>query len=76
MNRVIDSSVAMKWALPEIDSDKALQLLSDYAGAVHELLAPDIFPTEVSNALVSAEKSGRITIASMSRLPSGRIATS
>jgi predicted nucleic acid-binding protein len=27
---------------------------------VHELLAPDIFPTEIANALASAEKSGRI----------------
>ena len=60
MKYVIDSSVAMKWVLPEIDSDKALQLRTDFAAAVHQLLAPDIFPTEVANALTSAEKSARI----------------
>src|SRR5262245_10161380 len=60
MNYVIDSSVALKWVLPEADSDKAAQLLDDYAKGIHQLLAPDLFPTEIANALASAEKSGRI----------------
>jgi predicted nucleic acid-binding protein len=60
MKYVIDSSVAFKWAVTEIDSDKALRLLADYQNAVHELLAPDLFATEIANALASAEKSGRI----------------
>ena len=60
MKYVIDSSVAFKWVVTEIDSDKALRLLADYQNAAHELLAPDLFPTEIGNALASAEKSGRI----------------
>jgi predicted nucleic acid-binding protein len=60
MKYVIDSSVAFKWVVTEIDSDKALRLLADYDNAVHELLAPDLFTTEIANALASAEKSGRI----------------
>jgi predicted nucleic acid-binding protein len=60
MKYVIDTSVAFKWVVAEIDSDKALRLLTDYAQGVHELLAPDIFPTEIANSLASAEKSGRI----------------
>jgi predicted nucleic acid-binding protein len=60
MNHVIDSSVALKWVVPEADSDKALRLLADYAAAIHQLLAPDLFPIEITNALASAEKSARI----------------
>ena len=29
MNYVIDSSIALKWVIPEIDSPKALRLLAD-----------------------------------------------
>ncbi len=60
MKYVIDSSVSFKWAVTEIDSDKALRMLTDYQNAVHELLAPDLLVTEIANALASAEKSGRI----------------
>jgi hypothetical protein len=48
MMYVVDSSVGLKWVLPEIDSDKALQLLAEFANAVYQLLAPDIFPTEIA----------------------------
>jgi len=60
MKFAIDSSIALKWVIPEIDSDKALLLLAGYAIAVHQLIAPDLFPVEIANALGSAEKSGRI----------------
>ena len=60
MKYVLDSSVGLKWVLPEIDSEKALRLLAGYANGVHQLLAPDIFPTEIANSLASAEKSGSI----------------
>src|SRR5205809_1852916 len=60
MKYVIDSSVGLKWVIAETDSDKALRLLTDYSAAVHQLLAPDLFPVEVANALASAEKSARI----------------
>ena len=50
MKYVLDSSAALPWVLPEKDSAKATQLRDDARNAVHELLAPDIFPAEVFNA--------------------------
>ena len=44
MRYVIDSSVAFKWVVPEPYSDKARQLRADYENAVHDLLAPNVFP--------------------------------
>ena len=38
MKRVIDSSVAFKWEVPETDSDKATRLRDDFRQAVHNLL--------------------------------------
>jgi predicted nucleic acid-binding protein len=60
MKYVVDSSVALKWVLPEIDSTKAIRLRDDYTAGVHELLAPDIFASEIANGLASAERQGRI----------------
>jgi predicted nucleic acid-binding protein len=60
MKYVIDSSVAFKWVVAELDSDRALRLLDDSVNGIHDLIAPDLFPTEVANALASAEKSVRI----------------
>ena len=39
MKYVIDSSVALRWVIPEIDSVKALRLLTEFMGTIHELLA-------------------------------------
>jgi hypothetical protein len=44
MRYVLDSCVALKWVLPEVDSDKALRLRADAQAGVHSLLAPDAFP--------------------------------
>lgn len=56
MKYVLDASVAIKWALPEADSLKALALRDDYRNAIHELIAPDIFQIEVAHALTRAER--------------------
>jgi predicted nucleic acid-binding protein len=56
MKYIIDSNVALKWVLPEQGTDKAIQLRDDFRSAVHELLAPDIFPVEVLHALTRAER--------------------
>src|SRR5437870_1730002 len=61
MKYVIDSSVGFKWAVSEIDSDKAIRLRDDFNNGIHELLAPDLFPTEIGNALAVAERAGRIS---------------
>jgi predicted nucleic acid-binding protein len=60
MKYVLDSSVALKWALPEADSHKAIRLRDDYKNGVHQLVAQDIFIPEVANGLASAERQGRI----------------
>jgi predicted nucleic acid-binding protein len=62
MKYVIDSSVALKWVLREVDSDKADRLRDDYRNAVHELLAPDVFQAECAHGLTRTERQGRIPI--------------
>jgi len=64
MKRVIDSSVAFKWVVPETDSDKALLIRDDFRNGLVELLAPDVFPIEVSHALTGAERQVRIPVGS------------
>ncbi len=53
MKYVLSASVALKWVLPEIHADKAKQLRDDYENQIHELIAPDVFAVEVSQALAS-----------------------
>ncbi len=60
MKYVLDSSVALKWVLPEADSAKAIRLRDEYQNGLHELIAPDIFLPEIANGLASAERQGRI----------------
>jgi predicted nucleic acid-binding protein len=60
MRYVLDSSAALKWVLSEADSAKAIRLRDEYSNGVHELLAPDLFPSEIANGLVSAERQKRI----------------
>lgn len=60
MKYVLDSSVALKWVLTEPDSAKANQLRADFRNAIHELLAPDVFPVEIAHSLTRAERQGRI----------------
>jgi hypothetical protein len=36
---VLDSSVALKWALPESDSGKAIRLRDEYRNGIHALLS-------------------------------------
>src|SRR5205823_5122434 len=62
MRYVLDSSVAVKWAVVEADADKARRLRDDARAATHELLAPDVFPVEVGHALTRGERQGRIPI--------------
>lgn len=53
MRHVLDSSVAVKCVLTEVDSDKAIGLRDDARAATHALLAPDVFPVEAGHALTS-----------------------
>ncbi|HEV8060745.1 MAG TPA: type II toxin-antitoxin system VapC family toxin [Gemmataceae bacterium] len=58
---VLDSSVAAKWVLPEIDTDKALRVRNAYQHGTHDLLAPDFFPYEVANVFTKAERQKKLT---------------
>jgi predicted nucleic acid-binding protein len=68
MRYVLDSCTGFKWLVVEQDTDKARQLRDDYRQAIHELIAPDVFPIEVSHALTRAERQGRITTAQGAQL--------
>ena len=47
---VVDSSVAIKWFLPESLSSHARRLLDDYeSGSLDLLLAPDLIYAELGN---------------------------
>ena len=54
---VTDTSVAVKWAIPEADSDLAEQLLDDS----HELYVPRLLASELGNALWSKVRSAELT---------------
>jgi predicted nucleic acid-binding protein len=56
MRFVVDSSVALKWVLPEIDTPRAVALRDDFRHGTHELIAPDVFAIEVAHALARAER--------------------
>ena len=60
MNYVFDTSVAIKTVITEADSPKAIRLRDDFNNGVHQLLAPDLFPTEICNVLMMAERTGKI----------------
>jgi predicted nucleic acid-binding protein len=62
MKYVLDSNAALKWVLAEPDALKARQLRVDFQKGVHDLLAPDIFQTEIGHALTRAERQGRIAV--------------
>ncbi len=61
MRYVIDASTAFQWEIPETDSAKAIRLRDEYQSGIHELISPDIFPAEIGNSLIVAERRGRIT---------------
>jgi predicted nucleic acid-binding protein len=58
---VLDCSVALKWAVDEPQTDRALQLREDFRNGVHELLAPDIFPVEVGHVFSKMHRQRKIT---------------
>ena len=68
MRYVLDSNIALKWVLPEADSDKARLLRAEYQNQIHELLAPDVFPVEVAHGLTKAERRGIIPMGDADRL--------
>jgi predicted nucleic acid-binding protein len=68
MKYVLDASVALKWVLPEDESDIADKLREEYREGVHDFLSPDVFWAEVGHALARAERRGIIHRPDGSRL--------
>jgi predicted nucleic acid-binding protein len=60
MKYVIDASVDIKTYVQERGSDKAVRLRDEYHQGLHELIAPDLFPTEMCNVLMILERAGKI----------------
>jgi len=56
MKYVIDSCVAVKWILPELDTPKALRLRDDSIPGIHQIISPDILPVEALHALTLAQR--------------------
>jgi hypothetical protein len=79
MKYVIDASTAFQWEVPEPDSRKAIQLPEDYANGIDDLISPDIFPAEVGNTLIVAERKGRgmkcMNAADVSRIIKSQVGT-
>jgi predicted nucleic acid-binding protein len=61
MKYALDSSVAIKTVLTEVDSNKAIRLIDEFRQGLHQLLAPEVFHIEVAHALTRAERQRRIT---------------
>ena len=59
---VIDASLAVKWYLPEADSEAAHALYAEHAG---ELAAPDLIIIEVAGALVRCANADRSLMTDM-----------
>lgn len=58
---VIDASVILKWYLPDEEfGEKALTILQRHVDEEIALVAPTLLPYEVLNALIVAERMGRI----------------
>lgn len=51
MNLVIDASVAAKWLFKELDAEQAQALRRDAERQGFELVAPEILPAEIANAI-------------------------
>jgi len=52
MRCVLDSNVALKVTLPEMDSAKSTQLLLEFQSGLHQLIAPDVSAVELAMRLL------------------------
>jgi predicted nucleic acid-binding protein len=60
---VVDASLAVKWAIPEPYSERALELAEGWAGVGTRLLAPCLLIAEVTNALYKRIARGELDLA-------------
>ncbi len=58
---VVDTSVAIKWVLNELDSNRALALLAEWKRKKIAILAPALLAYEATNTLYQNVRRGKIT---------------
>ena len=61
MKYVVDASIGFKWLVIEQETAEARKLRDGFRNAIIDLLAPDIFPVEITHALTRADRQRRIT---------------
>jgi predicted nucleic acid-binding protein len=61
MRHVVDASVSAKWFIPELHSENALRLLTDFLEEKLELMAPDLMVVELANLLWTRSARGDIS---------------
>ena len=59
---VVDASLAVKWLVEEVDSDKAHAALQSWATQDITRIAPYLMPFEVANALHRRVLRGELTV--------------
>jgi predicted nucleic acid-binding protein len=59
---VVDTSIALKWVLEGVDSDKADTLLAEWIKKRMLIIAPDLLAYEITNALYRKVRKGEITL--------------
>ena len=60
---VVDTSIALKWAVPEDDSAQAAALLDHWIANGYDVIAPSLYVSEVTNVLFKKARRGIITMA-------------
>lgn len=58
---VVDASLALKWVIPETDSNIAIGLLDKWTNDGTKVIAPALFAYEVTNIIYRQSKSNKFT---------------
>jgi predicted nucleic acid-binding protein len=72
---VVDASLAVKWLVHEVHSDKAYALARSWAREEVYPMAPYLMPVEVANALYKRVKREEISLAEATSLLDGLLST-
>lgn len=58
---VVDASLALKWVIPETDSNAAIELLNQWTTEGKKVVAPALFIYEVTNILYRQSAANKLT---------------
>ncbi len=65
---VVDASLALKWVLPEADSNTAISLLQSWNNSNIEIIAPALFTYEATNILYRQVVTNKLSYEEVSKL--------